>query len=280
MPLDTPDGYLFFGEIAKLVQVGAATPGDDYSGPNAGLYDLIERYTGDVPFYLRQARAVADAPVLELGCGTGRVLLPLARAGIQVTGIDLSPAMLDICRAKLAAESPATIARATLVQGDMRDFSLPSAFGLVICPLYTFIHLRTVADKRAMFERVAEHLRPGGRLVLEAELAASFRETASPTLNVVRHDRRTGDTLLVLQQGRLEPGGGVLINLLNIAISGDGTARLSAVSSLESRTSPEELADLATAVGLDVQAVWGDYDGGVLPDDARGVVFVAQRPCG
>jgi SAM-dependent methyltransferase len=270
----------YFGEIAKLVQVGAATPSDDYSGRNAGLYDLIERYTGDVPFYLRQSRAAAGAPVLELGCGTGRVLLPLARAGIQVTGIDLSPAMLDICRAKLAAEAPETAARATLVEGDMRQFALPCRFGLIICPLYTFIHLRTVADKLAMFQRVAEHLAPGGRLVLEAELAASFRETTSPVLNVVRHDRRSGDTLLVLQQGRREPGGGVLINLLNIAIAGDGAASMIAVSSLESRTSPEELADLATSAGLDVQAVWGDYDGGALAPDARGVVFVAQQPRG
>ncbi len=273
-----PSSSDFFGEIGKLVQIGVAIPTEDYHGPNVRLYDIVERYTADVPFYVEAARC-AGGPVLELGCGTGRVLIPMARAGAEVTGLDLSADMLDSCRAKLKAEPAAVAARVNLVQGDMRRYHLGAGrFALVVCPLFTFIHLRTRQDKLAMLARAAEHLRPGGTLLLEAELAGGFKETSAPVLNAVRHDRKTGELLLVLHHARREDGGSVLVNLLNVAVDGFGKATLTAVASRESRTDAEEIADLIARAGLVLEGLWGDYQGGTPAADARGIVLRARRP--
>jgi SAM-dependent methyltransferase len=101
--------------------------------------------------------------VLELGCGTGRVLIPSARAGATITGLDKSEPMLALCSAKLTAEPAEVQARATLLIGDMRDFSLGREFSLITTPFRSFQRLLTVADQLACLEAVRRHLVPGGR---------------------------------------------------------------------------------------------------------------------
>ena len=88
-------------------------------------------------------------PVLELDCGTGRVLIPTAREGIDITGIDLSEHMLDICRTKLAQESDEVQARTRIVRADTRDFDLGTQFKLMTIPFRPFQHLITVEDQLA-----------------------------------------------------------------------------------------------------------------------------------
>src|SRR5207248_1465153 len=102
--------------------------------PDFGLlYDSVPLYAGrpDVSFYVEAAKA-ARGNVLELGCGTGRILLPIARAGCTIVGIDSSRLMLARCRAKLTAEPAAVQARVTLHQHDVRDFTLGATFALAI----------------------------------------------------------------------------------------------------------------------------------------------------
>ena len=91
----------------------------------ADLYDYVVPYAerSDVDFFVEAARAAGGA-VLEVGCGTGRVLIPTARAGVSITGLDASAHMLAVCRERLAAEPREVQERVTLVQGDMRDFAL------------------------------------------------------------------------------------------------------------------------------------------------------------
>ncbi|MFH1566390.1 MAG: class I SAM-dependent methyltransferase, partial [Gemmatimonadota bacterium] len=106
-------------------------------------------------------------PVLELGCGTGRVLLPVARAGVAVTGLDVSEGMLAVCRRHLAAEPEEVQARVALHRGDMRDFDLGRTFPLIITPFRPFQHLAAAADQLACLARVRAHLEPGGRFILD-----------------------------------------------------------------------------------------------------------------
>jgi len=116
----------------------------------------------DARFYLEEAQA-SGGPVLELGCGSGRVLAPIARAGIVITGLDPSPAMLDRCRKRLATEG----LTAELVSGDMRRFSLGCKFPLITIPFRPFQHLLDVEDQMACLAAVREHLTPGGKLILD-----------------------------------------------------------------------------------------------------------------
>jgi SAM-dependent methyltransferase len=100
--------------------------------------------------------------VLELGCGSGRLLVPLARDGLRVVGLDRSRPMLDRCRARVAHLPEAVRARARLVEGDFRRFALRRRFPLVVCPFNAMMHLYTSGDVEAFLARVRAHLAPGG----------------------------------------------------------------------------------------------------------------------
>ena len=132
------------------------------------LYDAVPAYGArrDVQFYLAQA-AHAGAPVLELGCGTGRILLPLARAGHSIVGLDGSPAMLARCEEKLRGEPADVRRRVTLHVGDARDFDLGRRFDLVIAPFRVLQHVIEIEDQLRLLATVARHLVPGGRFVFD-----------------------------------------------------------------------------------------------------------------
>jgi SAM-dependent methyltransferase len=134
----------------------------------ADLYDHVPAYEGrpDLDFYVDAARA-SGGPVLEVGCGTGRVLIPTARAGVAIVGLDFSAHMLRVCRERLLAEPAEVRARAALVRADMRVFSLLREFALVTVPFRPFQHLLTVEDQIACLGAIHRHLRDDGRLVLD-----------------------------------------------------------------------------------------------------------------
>jgi SAM-dependent methyltransferase len=131
--------------------------------PDFGLlYDSVPLYAArqDVGFYVDEAKA-AGGRVLEVGCGTGRILLPIARAGISITGIDGSKQMLERCRAKLSGE------RVQLVQNDMRDLNLGEKFSLIIAPFRVMQHLTTADDQLQFLATIARHLIPQGRFIFD-----------------------------------------------------------------------------------------------------------------
>ena len=134
----------------------------------ADLYDHVVPYRdrADVAFWVEAARA-ADGPVLELGCGTGRVLIPVARAGVEVVGLDSSAHMLDVCRAWLEREAPEVRARVELVRADMRAFTLDRCFALAILPFRPFQHLVTVEDQVSCLTAIRDHLLERGRVILD-----------------------------------------------------------------------------------------------------------------
>ena len=109
--------------------------------------------------FLWNAAREAGGEVLELGCGTGRVLIPTARSGVEITGLDLSPDMLKVCRKKLEAEPEEVRARVRLVEADMRQFELSRTFRLVTLPFRPFQHLTTVEAQLACS---GQHPTPSG----------------------------------------------------------------------------------------------------------------------
>ena len=134
----------------------------------ADLYDDVPEYRSrrDVGFFVRHAQR-QGGPVLELGCGTGRVLIPTARAGIEIVGLDASPRMLEICRARIEREPADVSARARVVEGDMRTFELGRQFALVTLPFRPFQHLATVPEQLACLTTIRRHLCPGGRVIVD-----------------------------------------------------------------------------------------------------------------
>lgn len=146
-------------------------PVDDYD-PFALYYDLhYQKVTGDLDFYREMARRVgAKARILELACGSGRLALPLLKAGFRVTGLDLSAKMLEIARQKVAAEPPELAQRSRFLQGDMRDLDATlgsEEFDLIFIGINSFQHLLTQEDQLACLRSVRRHLAPAGLFIID-----------------------------------------------------------------------------------------------------------------
>lgn len=126
-----------------------------------GAYETMLALGADVRFYSELALE-CSGPVLELGCGTGRVLLELTRRGLECVGLDSSRAMLERLRERAGAASP------ELVLGRMQDFDLsPRRFQLVYAAFRPFQHLYTIAEQLSCLHTVRRHLEPGGRFAFD-----------------------------------------------------------------------------------------------------------------
>lgn len=128
------------------------------------LYDLEHAdFTDDIEFLLELAD-LNEGSILELGCGTGRVLFPLAKAGHRMVGIDISAAMLSVARSRM--DSGSTV---SLIQGDMTRLEdiEGGPFGMVIASLNSVMHLTSQEQQRKMLTSAWSALAPGGRLVID-----------------------------------------------------------------------------------------------------------------
>jgi SAM-dependent methyltransferase len=236
---------------------------DEY-GAFADIYDeWAQHMTEDVPFYVELARE-AEGPIVELAVGNGRVAIPVAReTGRKVIGIDRSPSMLAQARERTAEAGVDVEVR----EQDMRDFELDEPAGLIYCPFRALLHLSTWADRRRVFERVAAALRPGGRFawnvfVFDIEIAASFsgrlrRRPDGKTWEWTEYDpteSRIDVTAYVDQPGK-DPR---RLSLWWIA-----------------RSEWEGLIDVA---GLEVEALYGDFQRGAFGPQSREFVWVARKP--
>lgn len=136
-----------------------------YQELEASLYDKVyARLTDDIPFWQELAREYcgAEGEALELACGTLRVMLPVAEAGVRVTGLDESPYMLDLARGKLERALRDVRERITLHRGDMRAFDLARRYDFIYIPFNTFGLLLTIQDQLAALQAVKKHLKPDG----------------------------------------------------------------------------------------------------------------------
>jgi SAM-dependent methyltransferase len=130
---------------------------------DADFYDLEFRSRAhELPFYEAWARRAAG-PVLEVACGTGRLTLPLARAGVDVTGLDVAPAMLARARRKAEEEG----LRVEWLLQDCRAFTSPRTFALIFLASNALQHLHDRTSLEAFFARARRHLAPGGLLILD-----------------------------------------------------------------------------------------------------------------
>ncbi len=130
----------------------------------AAYYDLSPTNPDDVPFY-RNRVSSPDATILELGCGTGRVLVPLASSCSYIHGIDSSEAMLDICRNKLLSSGISAV-EANVEPGDISAFDLDRTFDLIIAPFRVIQNLESDDQIDGLFRGIRNHLKPGGTCIL------------------------------------------------------------------------------------------------------------------
>ena len=239
---------------------------DDIRADAAQYYDANPTIPDDIAFYLSRLPS-ADAEVLELGCGTGRVLLPLATACGSIYGIDRSPAMLTRCVQKLqAAGIPRSKAQVEL--GDITDFSLSQQFDLIIAPYRVFQLLETAAQVGGLFRCVGAHLAPGGTCILNV-----FHPQGS--FERVRQEWETAPEICLWEatvdgvrlrcderRARLDPEQHILYpELIYRHAVGDTWIEDTVLRIPRRCYAPEEFAQVIHAHGFQILQRWGGYAG-------------------
>jgi SAM-dependent methyltransferase len=258
---------------------GAATHPDGAAGWDeyAQFYDWENAQTmarRDIAFWQRLAIA-AGGPVLELGCGTGRVTLPVARSGVTVVGIDLSAPMLTRARSRVRRSRLAR--RVHLLRGDIRQLPFADGeFTLVMAPYGVLQSLLRERDLAATLRAAYAALRPGGRLVMElvADLPRWDEYRNTTKLRGWRPGRKTHVTLV--ESVRQDRARGLTIFEQEF-VERRGTARASRRFELAFRTLsvPQMRRRLQTA-GFRVTAL-GSYDGDPWTKDADTWVVMAEK---
>ena len=207
--------------------------------------------TEDVPFYVELAKE-ADGPVVELAVGSGRVAIPVAQAiGRRVIGIDSSPAMLAQAR-----EAGGDLLELRLA--DMRELRLEEPAALIYCPYRALLHLPTWADRRLVFERVADALAPGGRFAWNV---FAFDHEIAARLDGQRQEEPVPHTL------RFAVGDARIDIVLD---SGETTSLWWATKN--------EWLGLLDVSGLEAEALYGWFDRRPFDDDGRELVWIARKP--
>jgi SAM-dependent methyltransferase len=219
-----------------------------------GYDDWTADVTADIGFYVGLAME-EEGPIVELAIGTGRVAIPIASAtGRPVIGIDTSPAMLEQARRRAASHG----VELQLQLANMTELQLDEPAGLIICPFRALLHVPTWAERRLVFERVAASLRPGGRFAWNAfafdhHFAAAADGVRVPGLFPHTDSFAVGD------------------NRVDIVLD-DG-----ATSSLWWATKNEWLG-LIDVAGLELEALYGDFDRTPFDERSGEYVFVTRKP--
>ena len=259
----------------------------------ARFYDGDYRdYSDDIPLVLKTARTAGRA-ALELGCGTGRVLLPLAEAGFDVVGIDRSAALLAIARHKLAVRGfapPASGAeaepddsrRVRLAQADMTDFRLGRKdFDFTFVVSNTLMHVTTQAGQLEALRCAQRHLRPGGLLLIDLfnpdvaylESIAGIQELADRWADeesgaqVLKWTTRYVDAARQIQE----------TDFVYEEIFPDGRSAQTRLSFPLRFWWPEEGAMLLDQAGFVVDELYGDLDGSPYRSDSERLIFIARK---
>lgn len=247
----------------------------------ATYYDLLhEEMVEDLPMWEALA-ASADGPILEVGCGTGRVLLHLAQAGYSLTGLDLSLTALDLARKKLEAAGLAGQVKTT--QADMGHFELPERrFALALLPLNTFMHCHTAAEQQATLRAIHHHLRPGGQLVVDlfypdpvmlAEVDGRLYFEAEIS------DELTGHTVQWYWRHEIDLAGQMrhLTYILDM-IDPDGTVRRVSLPFSLRYVYRFEMELLLEAAGFTLETIYGSYEMDPFDSHSPRMIFVAGKP--
>lgn len=257
---------------------------EEYAGAQARFYSQYFRgVEGDEAFYLDLARR-AEGPVLELGCGEGRLLLPLARAGIEVVGLERSTAMLAALRTRLENEDAAVLQHVQVVEGDMAALELDRVFPLVLAPYRAFQHLLTPVDQTQALVGLREHLEPGGLFAFntydfQREMAeqwvhgpglwrqdSDFVDRASGHRVNVSYNRRFDVETQLLEQDLLyeeSDASGVVVGRHRGQLTFRYTFR-------------HEMEYLLELCGFEVEALYGDFNGNPYPGWGE-QVWLARR---
>ncbi len=250
----------FYAELARY-----------YDSENAGLVEDLTAY--DV------LASRFGGPVLDVGCGTGRVALHLARAGYRLVGIDTSPSMLERARAHAAEQRNA--ADIEWVQADVRDLEHRERFGLAIFAFSGFMHLLEHSDQLRALRRIAAHLKPGGGAAIDiANPISIFRADDVDSLVVERLfvDAETGHTVMQQSLASFDRVSQIMsLTWVYDRIDPDGLLHRTLMPQRVRYTLAPEMRLLLQMAGLQQVETYGDYEFNSYEEASPRLLAVATR---
>ncbi len=244
----------------------------------------------DIGFYVSLVRTLRPHRILELGCGTGRITLPLAkeavRAGCDVIGLDSQPEMLERAEQNRECASPDVRGRARFVTGDMRTFCAEPKVDLIVIPCSSISHVLELDDQIAVFKRCYENLDPGGRFIVEVNMPnmAAYSDSFSVPprtpleIDLDRSDESDGTRLIRRKTTRyLSDQQLAQIRFLYEKYQ-RGRAIESYIDDFASHVFfPRELKLLFIHAGFEIERTIGDYRGLPLAANSPLIIMIGKR---
>lgn len=255
-----------------------------FSGFFAEFYDILHAGLEDVGAYTSFASACGPR-VLELGSGTGRVLIPLARAGFHVTGVDSSEDMMAVCRERLSYEPAGVQSRVSLVEGDVRDLRLDGPFDLVIAPCNFINYFPAPGDCEKVIRWAARLLGPAGTFLLDNGVPdiAYMRSVDGVTREYEFSHPITGTAIVYRVTSRynfLEQVEHSRLLLREFGEAGDLLRSLAAEETLKYYF-PKDMRSLLESAGLKIEHEQGSlFEDTPVSEDGGEMVFLCRRKDG
>ncbi len=246
-----------------------AVPYDDF----ADIYDawcesapITRRNHG---FYVKKLLE-CPGPVAELGVGNGRICIDVAKRGKEITGVDSSTAILELCRARSREAGVAD--RLHLIHADFREFELPEPAELIVLPFHSIGHLLTDEDKLRALRTVRGQLVPGGRFIFDHFLFdPSFVTPGVPLLRAVIHDPTTERDSILWETSTRDMDW----QLIHILVWTDELDERGVMVNRRYRRihlswlTPEQSRRLLDGAGFEIESVFGDFDENPLTESSR-----------
>ncbi|MCB9780651.1 MAG: class I SAM-dependent methyltransferase [Alphaproteobacteria bacterium] len=249
----------------------------------ARWYDLFtDPQTADVDWYVARARE-EGGPIAELGAGSGRITVPMARAGVDVHAVDISAPMLDRMALRLQGEAEAVHARIERFEGDMRVFGHDEAYQQVFLPYRSFLHMATAQDRHQCLWNAWRILKPGGRLALNffhpepGVLQRASGDQARAWWDLGVHEGADGTVVRCQQQGRLDLLNKVMHMRFRWVEEREEEARVVEEGFTAGLVFRDELVLHLELAGFALEEVRGDFEGALLERADQEVVVTARK---
>ncbi|MFB0502959.1 MAG: class I SAM-dependent methyltransferase [Candidatus Bathyarchaeia archaeon] len=244
-------------------------------GPASKYYDLFAQ-SDDIDFY-KELAAKRGRRALELGVGTGRVAIELAKAGVTVWGIDNSKYMLSVARQKLRKECSAVRRRVKLMPGDMRNFRLKETFPLVYIPSSTFEHCITQEDQRNCLTCVFNAMETKG--ILAFDISQPTDEKPEGSWWVDRKEVGVEEEVVRTIFSRRKPETNIVSVNLFFESYRKGKLKEKYCEYGEARISAKkDIQDLLEDLGFRVDNVYGSFDRAPYSPKSPKVIFISSKP--
>lgn len=251
------------------------------------FYDAISRFydaenvemTDDLPLYSVLADVYGD-PILDVGCGTGRVMLHLAQEGHYCVGVDTSPQMLERARQK-SIMLPDLENKIKFVEGDIATYISDQPFQMILLPYHTFMHFQDQDEQLQVLAQLSDNLVEGGVMIFDlanAGEAFSTQDDHAIALERTFIEPQTGHIVMQQSVSTLDRVTQQLeITWIYDEIHKDGTVHRTVAPLLLRYVFFSEMKLLLAATGLQLVEVYGDYDQSPFEDGSPRMIIVAQK---